>query len=90
MITQVQAEIRRIVGILEREQSPDGSWRYCAESGILTDAYMIILLRSLEINDEDLIAALVERILHRQEPNGAWKLFYDEEEGHQQSGCHRS
>jgi sporulenol synthase len=42
---------------------------------------MIILLRTLEINDEDLIKALVERIESKQQDNGAWKLFYDEGDG---------
>jgi sporulenol synthase len=42
---------------------------------------MIILLRTLELNDEDLVKGLVERIVSKQEQNGAWKLFFDEEEG---------
>ncbi|RAK18207.1 squalene-hopene cyclase-like protein [Anoxybacillus vitaminiphilus] len=74
-------EINRIVNQLKNEQSPDGSWRYPFETGISTDAYMIILLRTLEINDEDFIKALVERIESKQQSNGAWKLFDDEGEG---------
>ena len=42
---------------------------------------MIILLRTLKINDEDLIRELAERILSKQENNGAWKLFHDEGDG---------
>ncbi|MGX1982989.1 squalene--hopene cyclase [Thermolongibacillus altinsuensis] len=74
----IQNEMNRIVNKLKYEQSSDGSWHYPFETGISTDAYMIILLRTLEINDEDLIQALVERIERKQEENGAWKLFYDE------------
>ncbi|WP_163183970.1 squalene--hopene cyclase [Neobacillus sedimentimangrovi] len=70
-----------IVDKLRKEQSPDGSWNYPFETGISTDAYMIILLRTLEINDEELIRGLCKRILNKQEKNGAWKLFYDEKEG---------
>lgn len=66
---------------LRKDQSPDGSWNYPFETGISTDAYMIILLRTLELNDEELIKGLADRILSRQEKNGAWKLFYDEGEG---------
>ncbi len=77
----IQNEINRIVNQLKKEQSPDGSWRYPFETGVATDAYMIILLRTLEINDEDLIKALVERIESKQQGNGAWKLFDDEGEG---------
>ena len=70
-----------LVETLRRDQSPDGSWHYPFETGLSTDAYMIILLRTLEINDEELIKGLAERILTRQEKNGAWKLFYDEVTG---------
>ncbi|MEH7275301.1 squalene--hopene cyclase [Neobacillus vireti] len=70
-----------LVEMLRRNQSPDGSWSDPFETGLSTDAYMIILLRTLEINDEELIKGLAERILSKQEQNGAWKLFYDEHEG---------
>jgi sporulenol synthase len=70
-----------LVETIRRDQSADGSWHYPFETGLSTDAYMIILLRTLEINDEELIKGLAERILQRQEKNGAWKLFYDEVSG---------
>ncbi len=73
--------ISRLVQQLKNDQTPDGSWDYPFETGISTDAYMIILLRTLEINDEDLIRELTERILSKQEANGAWKLFHDEGDG---------
>lgn len=81
MKSQITDEINRIVEVLRNDQSSDGSWDYPFETGISTDAYMIILLRTLEINDEKLIQDLVERILSRQEKNGSWKLFYDEKNG---------
>jgi sporulenol synthase len=74
-------ELNRIIEVLKKDQTSDGSWDYPFETGISTDAYMIILLRTLEINDEKLIQALVERILSKQEKNGSWKLFYDEKNG---------
>ncbi|MEH7417637.1 prenyltransferase/squalene oxidase repeat-containing protein [Neobacillus drentensis] len=70
-----------IIEMLRKDQSPNGSWDYPFETGISTDAYMIILLRSLELHDEELIQGLTKRILRKQEKNGAWKLFYDEGEG---------
>ncbi|WP_160720939.1 terpene cyclase/mutase family protein [Bacillus sp. USDA818B3_A] len=70
-----------IIDNLRKDQSPAGSWDYPFETGISTDAYMIILLRSLEINDEELIQGLTKRILSKQEKNGAWKLFFDEGDG---------
>ena len=48
-----------IIERLRKDQSPDGSWNYPFETGISTDAYMIILLRTLELNDEELIQGLV-------------------------------
>ncbi|MGO4886647.1 squalene--hopene cyclase [Anaerobacillus sp. MEB173] len=81
MKEHIDKEINRIIQVLKNDQYSDGSWRYPFETGISTDAYMIILLRTLEINDEQLIQALVNRILSKQENNGSWKLFYDEEDG---------
>ena len=73
-------EIKRIISILKKDQSEVGTWDYPFETGITTDAYMIILLRSLTIDDEELIKELVDRILSEQQDSGAWKLFYDEED----------
>ncbi|MGP4060514.1 squalene--hopene cyclase [Halobacillus sp. H74] len=77
----VASEMERLTNILKKDQSPDGSWDYAFETGVSTDAYMIILLRSLEIHEEKLVQALVERIISKQEKNGAWKVFYDEDQG---------
>lgn len=77
----VADERSTLIAVLKRSQAADGSWRFPFETGISTDAYMIILLRTLEINDEPLIQALVERIESRQGANGAWKLFADEGDG---------
>lgn len=76
----ISDEIKRIISILKKNQSEVGTWDYPFETGITTDAYMIILLRSLTIDDEELIKELVDRILSEQQDNGAWKLFYDEED----------
>lgn len=80
-IMNVKAGIEYLVQQLKMAQSPRGTWEYPFETGISTDAYMIILLRTLEINDEELIRELTNRILNRQQENGAWKLFEDEGAG---------
>ena len=77
----VSNEIQRLIGLFRKNQSIDGSWAYPFETGVATDSYMIILLRTLEINDEELIQELAKRILSKQEKNGAWKLFHDEGDG---------
>ncbi|MBB6445267.1 terpene cyclase/mutase family protein [Bacillus benzoevorans] len=71
--------IQRIIDKLKHDQSPDGSWKYPFETGIATDCYMIILLRTLGIHEENLIRGLCERILSKQEKSGGWKLFFDDE-----------
>ena len=81
MKSEITKRIKQLVEKLRNDQSPDGSWNYPFETGIATDCYMIILLKSLDIHDEKLIKNLTERILSKQESNGAWKLFYDEGAG---------
>ncbi|CAH0120836.1 Sporulenol synthase [Paenibacillus sp. CECT 9249] len=70
-----------MIETLRKDQSPDGSWAYPFETGISTDAYTIILLRTLEIDDEEFIEGLCRRIVSKQQKNGAWKLYRDEGEG---------
>jgi len=81
VIDHVEKEMKRIIESVRKNQASDGSWNYPFETGVSTDAYMIILLRTLEINDEELIRSLVDRILSKQEEDGSWKLFYDEDGG---------
>lgn len=81
MMIDTKKGIDWIIEKLRKDQSPNGYWDYPFETGISTDAYMIILLRTLELNDEELVKGLANRILNKQENNGAWKLFYDEGDG---------
>lgn len=80
-LNEVMGQMKRMVTYLQGNQSSDGSWRYCFENGIMTDAYMIILLRTLKIHDERLLQQLTQRILERQGQNGAWRWFADEDDG---------
>lgn len=79
-ISSVHA-MKWIINKLTKDQASNGSWTYPFETGISTDCYMIILLKSLEVHDEKLIKQLAERIISKQEDNGAWKLYYDESNG---------
>lgn len=81
MLHKVESEMKRIVDVLIHDQALDGSWDYPFETGIVCDCYMIILLRTLDRNDEELIKGFVERIVSKQEKNGSWKLFHDERDG---------
>lgn len=79
--SRINEAMNWIIEKLRNDQLPDGSWNYPFETGLSTDCYMIILLRTLDIDDEKLIKELTERIVSKQEKNGAWKLFFDEGDG---------
>jgi sporulenol synthase len=68
---------RRLIGMQEK----DGCWRFCFESGVMTDAYMILLLLALGKNNDPLIPRLAGRIQAMQTAVGTWKQFPDEKEG---------
>jgi sporulenol synthase len=80
-ILQVSHEIERRMEQFFKEQREDGSWRYLFEGPLMTDAYMIITLRALEMDKEWLIQRLARRILSKQEENGVWKVYPNEPEG---------
>lgn len=77
----VNREIESLTDWLTERQQEDGSWKFCFENGTIIDACVIILFRCLERNDEALIRKLHDRILARQEPEGCWRLYRDEQEG---------
>jgi len=81
LLRQVESEINRIVMTLRNRQAADGSWRMCVDAGPRIDAYMILLMRSLQISDEALIRRLSERIAALQTNNGSWKIYDDEDKG---------
>lgn len=73
--------IRRLTGSLTRMQGEDGAWRMCFENAVLTDAYLIIVLRTLELPEEPLVRRLRDRLLATQHADGAWRAYPDESEG---------
>ncbi len=81
MPNAINIEIERLIFLLKKQQSSDGSWKHPFELGITPDAFMIILLKSLEMDHDPLIDHLVKRLESKQEENGAWKLYHDEEAG---------
>ncbi|MBB6672183.1 terpene cyclase/mutase family protein [Cohnella nanjingensis] len=81
LLEKVQLEIERYISRLKTEQQVDGSWRYCFETGPVNDAYMMILLSTLNSQHKELIPLLGQRLLNKQAANGAWKQ-YDDDEGH--------
>lgn len=79
---KINEKLKEMVSNLLSAQSDNGAWNFCFEGSIMTDAYMIILIRTLEMTEEEvLVKSLVERIKSSQSPNGAWKVYPDEDKG---------
>ena len=79
---EIRGEIQRLTEELIERQELDGTWRFCFENGISIDACTIILFRTLNNDKEDLIRQLHDRILAAQEPEGCWRWYHDDKEGH--------
>lgn len=81
ILSTVDNEIERLAAFLIDQQKEDGTWHFCFENGIVIDAYVIILFRILNVQNEALIRELHDRILAEQQPAGFWQLYRDEEAG---------
>ncbi|MCR8842216.1 squalene--hopene cyclase [Paenibacillus sp. SC116] len=77
----IQTGINRLIQQLLMAQAPDGSWRFCFEIGTMTDSYMIIMLRVLQLPEEELVKQLSQRIVSRQHPEGYWSSYPNEMNG---------
>ncbi|RAL26885.1 prenyltransferase/squalene oxidase repeat-containing protein [Thermoflavimicrobium daqui] len=73
--------IDQIVRRLLQEQNEIGCWDYCFESGTMTDALMLLLMKWLGYKKPEIEELLIQRILSKQTQEGTWKLFQDEKEG---------
>lgn len=80
-VKRINSQIERMKSDLLRQQSPDGAWRLCFDSGTMSDSYFIIILRMLERSDESLIHSIADRIASKQYVDGAWRVYPDETEG---------
>ncbi|MGA9288039.1 MAG: squalene--hopene cyclase, partial [Anaerobacillus sp.] len=78
--TEIDERINQLVQKALSTQWEDGAFRLCFENSLLTDAMMIVLIRTLELPEERILENLVGRILTKQSRVGCWKL-YDDEEG---------
>ncbi|MGB8001973.1 MAG: prenyltransferase/squalene oxidase repeat-containing protein [Anaerobacillus sp.] len=77
---EIDERINQLVQKALSTQWEDGAFRLCFENSLLTDAMMIVLIRTLELHEERILENLVGRILTKQSRVGCWKL-YDDEEG---------
>ncbi|QAY65941.1 squalene--hopene cyclase [Paenibacillus protaetiae] len=81
----IDHELREGIAWMSRrllaQQHSDGSWRFPFDSGTSPDAYLLIVLRTLEIDNEPLLRKLHDRLRSAQQPDGSWKVYPDEEQG---------
>ncbi|MBA4602829.1 terpene cyclase/mutase family protein [Thermoactinomyces mirandus] len=80
-IVEVREMIHRISRELLGRQSPEGTWPFCFESGVMTDAYYLLLHQVLSWPKTAALSSIIERILDKQTADGTWKTFPDEREG---------
>lgn len=80
-MNRLRDTMNRMAAELLRAQSPDGAWRLCFDTGIMTDCYLIILMAALGKREPDVMREHAARIASLQQANGAWKLYPDEDGG---------
>lgn len=77
----VKSHQKKTISLLRETQNADGSWSFCFEGPILTNAFLILLLTSLGDNDKELIAELAEGIRAKQRPDGTFANYPDDRKG---------
>ncbi|MFB7141248.1 squalene--hopene cyclase [Gottfriedia sp. NPDC056225] len=77
VIQNIEERIKR----LRNRQEENGSWEFVFEGALLTDSFMILLMKDLGYENNQLIEGIIDRIINLQHPNGAWKLYEDEKNG---------
>ncbi len=66
---------------LEELQDKAGSWTFNFEGSSLTDCFMILIIQTIGIDEEELVNQLVRRLLRTQNENGSWSIYPDEKDG---------
>lgn len=83
----LQEKVRRFqkktITELRDRQNADGSWAFCFEGPIMTNSFFILLLTSLDEdeNEKELISALAAGIHAKQQPDGTFINYPDETRG---------
>ncbi|MDR7072460.1 prenyltransferase/squalene oxidase repeat-containing protein [Fictibacillus barbaricus] len=77
----LEKEIYRRCNDLISLQKQDGRWEFCFENSIITDAFMLMMIQTLEIKNEKLVLQLRDRIFSQQSNDGLWRIYPDEADG---------
>ena len=79
--SNIQHYITSKLSDLEKRQNSSGSWTFTFEGSSLTDCFLILIIRTLDMNEDELINRLIERLLRSQNENGSWSNYPDERHG---------
>ena len=63
---------------LERTQREDGAFVFCFEGPMMTNAFLIMLLKAIDDPDQALIYQLAEAIRAKQNDDGSFSLYHDQ------------
>ncbi|MYL48147.1 squalene--hopene cyclase [Halobacillus litoralis] len=77
MKEQIHEAIAQLAAEIHAHQTVDGSFHFCFENSLMTDANMILLLQTFT-KEKDLIQQLCARLSSLQTEEGYWKLYADD------------
>ncbi|EGK14829.1 prenyltransferase/squalene oxidase repeat-containing protein [Kroppenstedtia eburnea] len=70
----------QMIGELTRQQQTDGRWIFCFESGVMSDAYMLLLYEIFGTGRREYREGMAQRLLSLSD-NGIWRSYPDEKGG---------
>ncbi|MEH7691862.1 terpene cyclase/mutase family protein [Bacillus altitudinis] len=76
--TRVNEYIDELHMQVERRQREDGSFIFCFEGPMMTNAFFIMLLKAVGDTDQQLIHQLAEAIHAKQNEDGSFSLYHDQ------------
>ncbi|WP_044640669.1 terpene cyclase/mutase family protein [Risungbinella massiliensis] len=80
-LEKLEDHIQTLSNELLSQQAIDGSWRFCFESGTMTDSYSLLLMKLLKKEHSKLQEEIIYRMIQKQSSDGLWRAFPDEKSG---------
>ncbi|WP_339205589.1 prenyltransferase/squalene oxidase repeat-containing protein [Bacillus sp. FSL W8-1143] len=76
--TKVNEYIDELHMQLQRRQREDGAFVFCFEGPLMTNAFLIMLLKAVGDSDQALVHQLAEAIREKQNEDGSFSLYHDQ------------
>ena len=76
--TRVNEYIEELHKQVERRQREDGAFVFCFEGSMMTNAFLIMLLKAVGDPDQAFIRQLAEAIRAKQNEDGSFSLYHDQ------------